>query len=243
MMTKLNNSNELLELIKLSATENYNWRGDEKLVVRLSFGVKREEDTLLTMSDVNKYGAMTETDLLCSQEEKDEPRELHVSRKHSKLTKDKPKEVDIFMSKLYANDNNPLHYGYTNEMMEVMKGVILFDSEMYNKLIHEEFPPDPSILTKLLKVTKHARQFKSDGLKPTLDYFNPINRNDIKPPTLKQWKTSTSNGKDWCMNNRYRCSDGTSLANNDGRYLDVLNGKLVSSDTNSGTKSLYGGWD
>ena len=61
-MTKLNNSNELLELIKLSATKLYNWRGEEKLVVRLGFGVMCEEDTLLTMSDVNEYGAMTDTD-------------------------------------------------------------------------------------------------------------------------------------------------------------------------------------
>ena len=63
-MTKLNNSNELLELIKLSATKLYNWRGEEKLVVRLGFGVMREEDTLLTMSDVNEYGAMTDTDIV-----------------------------------------------------------------------------------------------------------------------------------------------------------------------------------
>ena len=61
------------------------------------------------------------------------------------------------MLKLYSDGKSPLCFGFTNEMMEVMKSVILFDTEMYNRLVHDEFPLDPTILEKLLEVTKHAR--------------------------------------------------------------------------------------
>lgn len=54
-MLKLNTSSQLFNLIKEASTGNNkkkNWKEGDKLVLKVAFGVKRKDDSQLTIDDV-----------------------------------------------------------------------------------------------------------------------------------------------------------------------------------------------
>ena len=55
-LNKINNSKELLELIKECCSIKSNWKDDRTLVLRLAFGVKRFEDDAILKDEVDKNG-------------------------------------------------------------------------------------------------------------------------------------------------------------------------------------------
>ena len=98
-LNKLNNSSELLELIKCVSSNSSNWNsGKDTLVVRIGLGAKKFEDSELLMDNLSIGGVLLESELECSQDPKDNPRVRVDKKKQATDTKSKSRLVDAFLN-------------------------------------------------------------------------------------------------------------------------------------------------
>ena len=197
---KLNNSIDLLELIKLTARNKNNWKEKDKLVLRLAFGARQKSDSLLQLEDLIESGQVNHTQQMFSQQDKDDPSEKYEGKKVSKLSKERPTLVHIFLNQLYNDPISPLHHGFTSCMRNTMKNTLLLDrGEKFADCFDEsKFPPDDSLIKMMVNYTTSCGEF--DGLVPKIGMFCPYPGGDDKePPTLNQWKR-TKEGNDYYKN-------------------------------------------
>ena len=76
-MIKLNRSFQLLELIKSASSHKKNWKDDMMLVLKIGFGIKKKDDQLLTLGNVEENGEIELEQQIYSQEEKDHSESSH----------------------------------------------------------------------------------------------------------------------------------------------------------------------
>ena len=75
-LNKINNSSELLNLIKDCSTSSSNWKdGNKTLVIRIGMGVRKYEDDELKLESLSEYGFLLDSELEASQEPLDNPKE------------------------------------------------------------------------------------------------------------------------------------------------------------------------
>ena len=199
ILNKLNNSIELLTLIKECAANKNNWKNSKTLVVRIGVGVKRHDDELLSCDDLVPTGILGLEELRCSQDPKDDPREKFNSSRVSVSQKDKPRLVNIFMEKLYNDPASPLYHGFVDEMHHYMSQTLRFDrGDLYESLIGcNNFPPNSTEIEHLTRHTISKSKIKLDSLIPTREMFPPVG-NDTKPPKLSLWK-HTKAGREYAI--------------------------------------------
>ena len=126
-MNKINNSNELLELIKKSARNDKNWVSDTHWKLRLGFGARVMKGFACSPSDFNPDGKMNKEELLFFQNVKDDAREKFVGKKHSNAMKDAVRIFEEYLDKLYHNEDSILHHGFLKEMRNCIKDTLLLN--------------------------------------------------------------------------------------------------------------------
>ena len=197
-MSKINNSNELLDLIRSAASNSKNWKKEGVLGIRIAFGSRINHDAQCIIDDFKSSGSLEPDELLLSQEDKNDARDRFVSTKESVLSKDVPRDVDTFFYKLYNDVASPLFHGFLEEMQMTMRDTLVFRrGTLYESLVvNEEFPPNERLLDKLVEYTKRSSNRDLSGLVPTKNLFPPIGSNENIPPSLTLWKR-TKNGKEY----------------------------------------------
>ena len=112
-MTKINNSAELLNMIKEVAKSTSNWRKcREELVIWLAFGVMQEHDIKLTTPSGFNLDSDDEGKILFSQMKKDDAREKFISSKASVGVKQDALNIDTYLSRLYNEEESPFYHGF-----------------------------------------------------------------------------------------------------------------------------------
>ena len=205
-MNKINNSVELLNLIKEVAKNGNNWAGEDTLSLRLAFGAKQKDDDHCTPNDFKSTGSLEEDELLFSQEEKHDARDKCDKKRDATATKQGPIMIENYLHRLYNDVSSPLYHGFLSEMKDEMANMLNFTigSRLY-KIVVEigEFPPLESTLNMLLESTLRISNREFNGLIPKKDYFPPYAgiSGPAEPPSLKQWG-NTKNGKEYLSSRR-----------------------------------------
>ena len=234
-LNKINNSNELLELIKAVSTNSSNWnKGKDTLVVRISLGAKRFEDKELLMEGLSKNGNLMDFELECSQDPKDDPRARVDKKKQATDTKSKSRLVDAFIHRLFNDPSSPFHFGFFEEMANSIKTTLCFDEgSLSDSLIwNDEFPPNEQQIKEMLKYTVTCPNM--EGLLPVEGKYPPHKDSETKPPTLNQWKR-TKEGHEHVMTSKGRGNGQSS--NGFKKLFDLTSGKIIASDMNASSTS------
>ena len=185
-MTNINNSAELLSMIKDVAKSSSNWKKcGEELAIRLAFGVMNEHDIKLTTPSGFNLDSDDEEEILFSQMKKDDAREKFISSKASVGVKQDALNIDTYLSRLYNEEENPFYHGFLHEMQINIKDSILF---LNGKFDLDTFPPSAET-TKMIEAFANENSNDSlNGLVAKREYFPPYNKNSRNPPEKNQWK-------------------------------------------------------
>ena len=86
------------------------WRDEIILEIRLAFGCRINHNSQCVITDFNFTGKLEKEELTFSQEEKNNAREKFVSSKESCISKDRPRDINVFFSKLHNDEVIPLYH-------------------------------------------------------------------------------------------------------------------------------------
>ena len=191
-MIKINNSAELLELIKEVAKNKNNWNNCE-LTLRLAFGVRLGDDLKCSPGDFKSNGDIDPDEMLFSQQEKNDAREKIIASKATVGSKQEMLDIDLYLSHLYNEETSPLYHGFLHEMKTSMKDSIMFLNGRFDL---ETFPPTEEMLKNLEAFANEDSINSFDGLVAKRGYFQPYLPNGRVPPKKNQWKR-TKEGKEY----------------------------------------------
>ena len=79
-MTKINNSYELLAMIKNVSRNHNNWEDEDTMILRLAFGAMQMDDEVCTHGDFKSHGILDDDEMIFSQENKNDARDKFDSK-------------------------------------------------------------------------------------------------------------------------------------------------------------------
>ena len=225
-MIKINNSNELIELIKEVAENQKNWsHNGTHLKIRFGFGARVVHDVISTSDDFNPTGDLDVDELILSQVPKYDAREKFIGPEQSNKLKDCSRQFDDFLYRLYNEEQSPLYHGFLDSMQNLLKDSLLLNrrEQWCIEMIDSPIFSSENVLRKFLDLTICSATSDFEGLIPKKEYFPPIGWNSRDPPSITQWK-KTKNGRDFIEKSRTATSNypiETSSRSNSSGIIDL----------------------